>query len=718
MVGTGTTISQDSSVFTITADSEGGNGVAGDFTLTFKATDQIAVDNETLSFSLTFANIIDSSAGTILLIKAAGNNATNDAITYQNSSDVSTGFTETGTPQAGTFSPYRSGGYSFYAEDQNDELVVAADADFNFGSGDFTIEYWIYPQGTPNGAVGIPDMRPASTNGNYVLININTSNQLGLYVNASQRIAQSSSTALTQYEWNHVALVRSGSTTTLYIDGSSVGTWSDSTTYTQGRVVIHDHSYTAGRGYSNGVYIRDFRIVKGTAVYTSAFTPPTETLTAISGTSLLTCHAPYIADGSTSGHSITVSGTPHTQPFGPYDYEPWVGDTHGGSVYLDGSGDYMVWGSGTIGSISGDFTVEGWVYHEQTSQAYKCMTYFGQSGSNRNIYIGLDNSAAESLLIYADGDGELINGGAGSVPAFQWNHIALVRNGTTTTAYVNGVSKGTTSAYSGVTILSDTTWRGLGYSAQATPSQDWPGYIADFRVVNGTAVYTSAFTPPTAPLSHISNTKILMQNKSDANIYDAAGGNVITDTNATSNTTNRKFSTSSSIDFTGTGSYLEMTPGYDDPRYELGTEDWTIEMWHRKDTGASQTIWSLSRSGIGSGTNVPHFYNNLSGFYFYVNGADRIQSSSGITNGTWYHLAVTREGNAHKLFVNGTQEGSTWTDSLSYAQGRPVIGGYYSSLNTLGTSSLFNGQIQDFRITKGLARYTANFTAPTAEFEL
>lgn len=54
MVGTGTTLSQDSSVFTITADSEGGNGVAGEFTLTFKATDQIAVDNETLDFRLSF----------------------------------------------------------------------------------------------------------------------------------------------------------------------------------------------------------------------------------------------------------------------------------------------------------------------------------------------------------------------------------------------------------------------------------------------------------------------------------------------------------------------------------------------------------------------------------------------------------------------------------------------------------------------------------------
>ena len=91
-----------------------------------------------------------------------------------------------------------------------------------------------------------------------------------------------------------------------------------------------------GTGYNNtGTkvtgYITDYRIVQGTAVYTSAFTAPTERLTAITNTSLLTCHLPYIADGSTNGHTITPNGNAATKPFSPYDYKEYTVGDHGGS---------------------------------------------------------------------------------------------------------------------------------------------------------------------------------------------------------------------------------------------------------------------------------------------------------------------------------------------------------------------------------------------------
>jgi len=75
---------------------------------------------------------------------------------------------------------------------------------------------------------------------------------------------------------------------------------------------------------------------------------------------------------------------------------------------------------------------------------------------------------------------------------------------------------------------------------------------------------------------------------------------------------------------------------------------------------------------------------------------------------TWYHIAVTRQGTQLKCFVDGNQVGSTITDSTNIISTEPFnIGrGYGGTVTT-------NSYIQDVRITKGLARYTANFTPPT-----
>jgi len=99
---------------------------------------------------------------------------------------------------------------------------------------------------------------------------------------------------------------------------------------------------------------------------------------------------------------------------------------------------------------------------------------------------------------------------------------------------------------------------------------------------------------------------------------------------------------------------------------------------------------------------------------YEANSGTRITSSTSISTGTWYHVAFVRASGSTKMYLNGTNEGATYTDSTNYlgSSGRPIIAadGY-----TLGSQAM-NGYIDDLRITKGYARYTANFTAPTAAF--
>ena len=79
-----------------------------------------------------------------------------------------------------------------------------------------------------------------------------------------------------------------------------------------------------------------------------------------------------------------------------------------------------------------------------------------------------------------------------------------------------------------------------------------------------------------------------------------------------------------------------------------------------------------------------------------INGTSNIKTSS------WIHLAITRNGNNTRLFVNGTQEGSTYTSGYTITTGNNLYigGGFYAP-----TTRTITGYIQDLRVTKGYARY-------------
>jgi hypothetical protein len=96
---------------------------------------------------------------------------------------------------------------------------------------------------------------------------------------------------------------------------------------------------------------------------------------------------------------------------------------------------------------------------------------------------------------------------------------------------------------------------------------------------------------------------------------------------------------------------------------------------------------------------------------YYTNVGFQITGST-LSINTWYFIAVTRSSTSTKLFVNGTQSGSTYTDSTNYtSSSNPLVGALFDGYS-------LNGYIDDFRITKGYARYTSNFTPPTSAFPI
>jgi hypothetical protein len=161
--------------------------------------------------------------------------------------------------------------------------------------------------------------------------------------------------------------------------------------------------------------------------------------------------------------------------------------------------------------------------------------------------------------------------------------------------------------------------------------------------------------------------------------------------------------------FDGTGDYLEM----DDQNVgDFGTQDFTAEGWfyltasptnyisvcETRASGNTATGWTIAINGVGS-------------FYVYSGGFICTAPNSSISSNNWYHWAYSRESGNHKLFLNGTQVGSTSTAAKDYTDTNFRIGANFSG------AEIFTGYQSDVRITKGLARYTSNFTAPTAALQ-
>jgi hypothetical protein len=237
------------------------------------------------------------------------------------------------------------------------------------------------------------------------------------------------------------------------------------------------------------------------------------------------------------------------------------------------------------------------------------------------------------------------------------------------------------------------------------------GYISNVRYVNGTAVYgASNFTPPTAPLTAITNTSLLL-NFTNAGVIDNAMLNALeTVGNAQISTAQSKFGGSSML-FDETGDYLTVPVS---TNMSLGTGDFTIECWVRfavTPVGNGQGIYQLSNGYLNSQVRGPGLgAENSTGEWTIYHGTTFTQSTGNVPAiNTWYHTAIVRSSGTTKLYVNGTSIISV-ADTTNYTDQYFVIGGWYS------TGFLFNGYIDDLRITKGVARYTATFTPPAAAF--
>ena len=735
------TISQDSSVFTITPKLED-SATTTSSTLTFKASDGINFGSGTSALSLTFAaGSVENSRYTTLLAKADASAGVSQ-IDHTGRHTLS----YNGSRGSSPFTPYNAAQYSHHFNGNTDSWDYGSDTGWNFGSGDFTIEAWFFPVET--GASTDYHIVSYGTNStNFWAIRLRNAGNRGLefrWFEGSEVVAIHQGTDYTvSNEWAHVAVTREGNNFKMFLNGTQV-----STTQTNSGTISNFSKLQIGDlmdlGFRWKGYIRDVRLVKGTAVYTSNFTPPTEPLEKISGTELLACAAPHMDDISDNRVRPAPNGNPQIVSHSPYDHLAYTDTDHIGSSFYAGSGGQqnartLVPGHADFNFGTGDYTIEMWYYPIDDSLT---VTLYDQRTSTQNyqtnspiLYIGNH----DNKIRYGFGDPGLnailspasySTGVSPYILDYKWWHIAVCRNSGTTTMYLNGKTVGSFSDnYTMVQPASN--WSFGGSEEQGTYGAH--GHISDLRVVKGAAVYTGEFTPPTTALgAHSSGTTVLQSGRNETMIYDIDRGKIIIRAgNAAASTTERKFSTSDSIYFDGSGDFLRVPSTSTSPWYDElanlayiggydGTSDFTLEGWWYFTTltgnsPAYNVLWSNSQNGT-AGANMTEFWVTGTGVIeYYAKGSVLMSSSaSTISTGTWHHIALTKQGTTQTIWVDGNSAATTTSSTT------PNIYDYYFGDRMSGAGSgqyPMTGYLQDLRITRGLARYTTSFTPPTTEFE-
>lgn len=690
---------------------------------------------------------------------------------------------QAGMPTQTQATPFAAGtGGSFRFDQAGDFLQVSGtNNQLTLGTGDFTIEFWFW---TPSTASQIYyDQRTTNTQLVPTIYVNSVGPSIRYFTNGADRITGSNIAVNT---WYHVALVRISGNTRLYLNGVQTGsTYADTNNYIGnadrpiigmdggGSSPLNNYQGLTGSGAIRG-FISNVRVVKGIGVYTGNFTVPTSPLTAtqsagtniaaISGTetSLLLNGTNYmLVDSSTNNtKGLAAFGPNYGMTGGQVNFHPYSGGGRYGSYWFDGSFSFIDSLDNADWQITGDYTVEAWIYPTSLGVFRRIVSQL-QGGSNTNTAWALSINASNNILweVYQGSSSFTITSST-TISANVWTHIAVSRSGTTQTLYINGVSRGTNS----LTGSSNDSTYPLRIGAEATntiPANTvpglvssttvggaalvFPGYITGVRIVKGTAVYTGAFTPPSIQPVDVSGAASAASYPSTTNVNTSFASSqtsllckfdrwTVQDNDtwprpvyllgtAQTSTSQAKFGAAS---LTGGSSLSNTTLTYLASPYSFGTGDFTIQCWAYTSAwnapNNENPLWTigLPNSATNSSNVYSLFINNTGSVIInrYGTGNTTIGTINTATyTNVWFHVAVVRRSGTTTVYIDGTSIGSTAAFSgLTVGNVTGILAGgrYNVGLSGTGTYTMWNGFIDDFNVA-AFALYSTNFTPPAVQ---
>jgi hypothetical protein len=711
-----------------------------------------------------FVNAIPAGAVAAGTISTSSGGATNLAIVdtsvYQNT------VTNTLVTQ-GSISPYGDKWSGYFGATGN--YIYNANSAFNIGSATATwnFECWVYP------IISV-------TNTYLVFFAIGNGGSFGNsfiaswdYTTTKFRFSQSNGssgpvdfTTTNTYpgaRWYHVAIsCDANGVRRMYINGVLDGTQTYSLALSSGTGwIINGQNDNNGLGWSGGTfYISNVRFVVGTPLYTTStsFTVPSPPLSITTQTQLLICQDNIFKDNSVYARTLTKTGTNSgTVPFNKFSPKSLSRLTdYSGGGYFNGSTTLLQLQNTPAITLTGTtWTIECWLRPSGDYSVYRTIFAKRASGSGSTSYEGYLKISTGVISYY---NGTEYSSTVTLQPN-TWSHCAWVYDATNLKIYVNGVNVFTLATT--ITELDQPLIIGgaRGYT------EYYSGWMSNFRMVKGTAVYTGNFTPPSKPLK-LSGPDSATSYKSTTNVditfpatntsvflefanlafYDQAGLRYFNTVGSTGKTTAVTKWSKGSINIAGGGAISSMYSTDPSPNNAVITlpAAFTIECWVYLNNSGRHVIVGEPSGNVTSTTYGFGIFNTsgangstgvTKGLCLILSpinnsGGNMLYSGQYPTLNQWTHVAVTRTTANEVMFFMDGIKGSTVNDN-SNAQAGSNLGtapnlsgslnmslyfgdfdGFTSGGNAITMASGFNGYIEDFAIYNGVAKYTATFTKP------
>lgn len=665
-------------------------------------------------------------------------------------------------PDFGGFSPYANteayslsshGGSFNFSSTGTKFIAVSSTASkpvINFEFGDFTIEFWVYVDTDSLTDMRLFDTRNTTThNLSSLLLYLPASNKLTYYDTAA-RIT--SDITMPRFSWTHVALTRHGNRTRMFINGLQQSTiYSDNNFYPHfdGMPVIGSQANSGNLGANPLIgYIADIHVVRGTALYTDNFTPPTKPITAHANTSLLLkATMPGIID-TTGNFNLVIPGSgvkvSNEVPPGIIPNISY-GSLSSGSIYFNGANNeycYTTPGKTSL-NLNNAWTIETWYENtavtpvsaptaaqntvfaikNEANQGDKiefitslgntyCRKFAGTSTSvlcavpttlNLEKFNFINKPYTWETWVNFDditGDQVIMDGRRAATDTIP----SLYRKASDKKLYVyiNGADR-----YSSTTTTSANIWYHVALTRDLSGVSLYVNGTKEGITYSDTNYYTTLRAFGLGSKAYATDIGL------KGNLYDTriVAGSALYTSNFTVPT--EKSSIVPTVNSSWSSYHDNTTTSIitADVNWSFGSGvPFTFECWiYLNKIGETESVFDTRRVSGNDGVRFDMF--KSSDNRLYVTGdsprSNRLISTNPLSAERWHHVAFVRDSNSSRLYVNGLS-------AAVYTGWATTAFDPMTSLRIGGIEGPMDGFISNFRVLSGTCLYTTNFSVTSS----